>query len=223
MHVWGYYDLEHYNCKDPLGWGTVFVIGIYKELSIWLTVEHNVETKKYFGYQQVATNWFIKDTQGNWRELIKIGCYQDRYCLLISTWAGSLPLLGLDNQDQITNEVRVFEDFYSYGCTVLAERVIRYAHYKLHFLCFGDEGRVISEYSINSILGGDVLVSNRAMPGFSGSPGMVIKNGQIYLVGIVNSGIEGIFTAIRFVKPGLVDSVIQWLKSSEKLDETHKP
>jgi hypothetical protein len=217
LHIWGVYT--DIGCKEPLGWGTAALVGIYKGAYIWQTVEHNVKTSKYFSGifgREVATNWFVQDADGNFRELFLVGCKDDKFCILVSSYiSGAFPFTL--ETDRITNDVQLFEKTYLYGCSLTAKAVRRYEHYKVMFFCLGNVGQVHSRDRIEALDGGDVLVSNPAMPGFSGSPVFVFRDGKPHLVGTVNAGVEGVFTAVNFVAPDAVEKVQAWLAQGESL------
>jgi hypothetical protein len=217
LHVWGIYT--EIGCKEPIGWGTAFLIGYYKNTSIWLTVEHNVDTAKYFQSifgRVVATDWFIQDNAGSFRELRPIGCKPGKFCVLISGYISGTSPLGLDD-DIISNDIKVLTETYLYGCSVQAETVKRYEHYRLYHFCLGNAGYVNSRESIPIRVGGDFLVSNPAMPGFSGTPVLIHKDDRFLIVGTVNAGVEGVFTAVNFVAEDTLRKVKDWLKVGEKL------
>jgi hypothetical protein len=208
LHIWGYDNIETDDCKFILGWGTAFVIGLYGDKLIWATVEHNVDTRKYWD-KTVATQWFIRDDEGGWRELFLVGCSKDRFCILLSN---NLPLLPINlfDDDYITNDIKVLDKTYVYGCSLVPERIKYLVHYKLHFFCLGNEGYVNSPHSIKYRGGGDFLVSNSAMPGFSGSPVLMYQDRWL-LLGVVNAGVEGVFTAVHFLDPKILQKVKDWL------------
>ncbi len=220
LHVWGVY--AEIGCKEPLGWGTAFLVGLYKRHYIWITVEHNVLTQKYFSSSfghVVATNWFIQDEDGAFKELFLVGCKDGKFCVLQSSYIhGTLPI-SLDT-DYISNDIQQLERTYVYGCSVISEAVRRYVHYRLHHFCLGTDGYVNSPNALNTLVGGDVLVSNPTMPGFSGAPLLTWRedeHGRFILVGTVNSGVEGVVTAANFVSEDAIVRVQEWLSAGERL------
>jgi hypothetical protein len=214
LHIWGYDNIEADDCKFVLGWGTAFVIALVKDKLIWATVEHNVNTRDYFN-RTVATNWFIREGN-NWIELLPIGCKKGKYCLLMSN--NTIPLLPINlfDDDYITNRLEVLETTYLYGCTITSERIRFLVHYRLHFFCLGNQGYVASFYTIPYKIGGDVLVSNPATAGFSGSPVLVWRD-RWELVGVVNSGVEGVFTAVQFIDEDIIRKVKEWLDGTKDI------
>lgn len=217
LHIWGIYT--EIGCKEPLGWGTITLAGMYKSLYIWVTIEHNVLTSKYFSGvfgRVVATNWYVQDQDGNFHELFLVGCEEPSACVLISSAFGDTFPVSLE-EDYITNDVSPLDTTYVYGCSVVGETVKRYVHYRLHHFCIGNVGFVNSAQRIDTLVGGDALISNPAMPGMSGSPVFTYRDGRLMLVGAVNSGIEGVFTAIRFIRPDAVQKVKGWLRDGEGL------
>lgn len=217
LHIWGVYS--DIGCKEPLGWGTAFLIGYFKNTSIWATVEHNVITAKYFDSifgREIATNWFIQDDNGTFRELSLVGCREDKFCILTSSYIWMTSPLTLDD-DSITNEIRLGEDAFIYGCSVVGERVKRYIHYKVHFFCIATTGKFTSRYALDTIVGGDVLVTAAAMPGFSGSPLLVMRDGTLFIVGTVNAGVEGVFTAVNFLLPQTISKTKEYLALGREL------
>lgn len=224
LHIWGYEDYETDTCKFVIGWGTAFVIALADNKLIWATVDHNVQTRNYWE-RTIATNWFIRLDKGVWLELLPLGCKEvegvnhrkyGKYCLLISANVSLLPI-NLFNDDYITNQVKVLEQTYLYGCSVVPERIVYLLHYKLHHFCLGSYGYVNSPFRLQFKVGGDVLVSNPAMPGFSGSPLLVYREEEWLLVGVVNSGVEGVFTAVQFIDEGIIPKVKEWFKSKERI------
>ncbi len=217
IHIWGVYS--DVGCKEPLGWGTAFLIGLYKGTYIWATVEHNVKTAKYFSGifgRAVATNWFVRDDEGNMRELFPIGCKDGKYCLLMSSFIWQTSPISLDD-DIVTNDVNVLEMTYLYGCSLTSEAVKRYEHYRLRFFCLVNAGYVNSREKLDYLAGGDVFISNPAMPGFSGSPVFVFREGRLLVVGTVNAGVSGVFTAVNLLDEDVVRKVKEWLAQGERL------
>lgn len=219
LHIWGVYS--DIGCKEPLGWGTAFLIDQFLDTSIWVTVEHNVLTGKYFQTifgREIATNWYIKDEDGHFRELFPVGCKDGKYCVLLSRYVhGTSPIALGEGEERIINDVHVLEPVYLYGCSLIVEAVQRYEHYKLMFFCLGASGIVNSRNSLDTLAGGDLLVSAPAMPGFSGSPLFVYREGKLWVVGTVNSGVEGVFTAVNLVRPGTVSKTVEWLRRGKSL------
>ena len=216
LHIWGYDDIEIDDCKFVIGFGTAFIVALVGDKLVWLTVEHNVKTRKYWE-RTVATQWFVRE-DNKWHELLLLGCKEGKYCVLISS---ALPLLPINlfDDDYITNEVRVLERTYLYGCTVVSQRIRFLVHYRLHFFCLGNEGYVISPHSIPFSRGGDLIISNPATGGFSGSPVLVWRDGW-KLVGTVNSGVEGVFTAAQFIDEGIIKEIKAWFDEARDIFET---
>lgn len=223
LHIWGYEDVWHDECKFILGWGTAFVLALIEDKIIWVTVDHNVQTDNYWE-RTVATNWFVRTDDGQWQELLPIGCKEmvgayhqkyGKYCLLISA---SMPLMPVRfDDDYIVNDIKALENTYLYGCSVMPERVVRWQYYRIHHFCLGNWGYVNSPFSLPLKIGGDILVSNPAMPGFSGSPLLVYREEEWLLVGVVNSGLEGVFTAVQFLDEGIIPKIKEWFKSKEQI------
>lgn len=218
LHIWGIYT--EIGCKEPLGWGTAILVGLHKSTYIWITVEHNVKTAKYFGSSifghVVATNWYIQDQDGNFHELFLVGCKEPSFCVLVSSAFGNAFPLSLE-EDFITNDVRPFDTTYVYGCSVVPEAVRKYQHYRLHHFCIGNEGFVNSLHSIGTLVGGEILISNPAMPGMSGSPVFAFTDDKLLLVGVVNAGVSGVFTAARLIAPDAITKTKEWLQAGENL------
>ena len=217
IHVWGVYS--EIGCKEPLGWGTAFLLGMYKDKMLWVTVEHNIVTSKYFQSafgRVIATNWFVQDDDGTFKELFPIACKDGKFCVLISSYvAGTFPI-SLDD-DIVKTDAKILEKTYLFGCSLVPETIRRYRHYRVWFFCLANEGYVNSREAIDTLIGGDVLISNPAMPGFSGSPVFIVRDDTLKVLGTVNAGVEGVFTAINLLEEDTVSKVIDWLRRGEDL------
>jgi hypothetical protein len=217
IHIWGIWS--DIGCKEPLGWGTAFLIGLYKSTYIWATVEHNVKTSKYFESifgREIATNWFIRDDAGNFKELFLVGCKAGKYCILTSSYISQTSPISLDD-DVITNSFEALEMTYVYGCSLVGETIKRYEHYKIRFFCLANAGYINSREKLDYLAGGDVLVSNPAMPGFSGAPVFAFRDGRLLVLGTVNAGVSGVFTAVNLLNEDTVSKVKAWLAEGESL------
>lgn len=163
----------------------------------------------------MATEWLIQDESGAFHNLHPVGCREGKFCVLVSSYIWMTSPLSLDD-DYITNDVRLLDEAYIYGCSLVGERV-KPGHYKLHFVCMLTQGIFHSPSAIGALVGGDVLVSAPAMPGFSGAPLLTYRDGRLMVVGTVNSGVEGVFTAANFVAPEAIGVTQEWLKLGEGL------
>lgn len=216
VEVWGAWS--NVGCKELMGWGTVWLAGVHRSVSIWVTVYHvAVSSGESAWGRQVFTDWYVMDDGGPRERLHLVGCKDERFCVFVSSYVPGTVPISLDD-GWLQPYLKLGESVYIYGCVPVARAIRRWVEYEVSFACMVSEGRMSSPYGLSRFEGGgEFIVSALATPGISGAPVMVVRDGSVAVVGVVNGGIRGFLTTGYWVSEDLVDRVTSWIDEGRDL------